>query len=234
MGAKIASFIESYRKPGQPILDVCCGALNVTRYFKPPRFAIDVCKPLITTLKAGLAGWEPPISVSRERYDWQRLYGTDDDPLTGFLMFGRSYGGKAWGGYIGDFYYNHRERYLQRNGECARNTFLRKMRACKDAELFLVDCLSLAPSFTRGLIIYADPPYYGTTAYNGTEAFDSVLFWRMAEAWHDSGALVFVSEETTFSPRFRAIKEWPTNNGMARQLGKARVEKLFAAREYFG
>lgn len=43
-------------------------------------------------------------------------------------------------------------------------------------------------------VIYADPPYAGTTAYGNVESFDSAEFWREMKACVKAGAIVFVSE----------------------------------------
>lgn len=43
-------------------------------------------------------------------------------------------------------------------------------------------------------VIYADPPYNGTTAYGAVDAFDSAKFWKHARSWSRAGAAVLVSE----------------------------------------
>lgn len=47
-----------------------------------------------------------------------------------------------------------------------------------------------------GSVIYADPPYAGTTPYKGVEPFDSAAFWVYMRRLASEGHTVFVSECT--------------------------------------
>ena len=45
-------------------------------------------------------------------------------------------------------------------------------------------------------VVYADPPYAGTTPYKGVEPFDSEAFWVYMRKLANDGHMVFVSECT--------------------------------------
>ena len=79
-------------------------------------------------------------------------------------------------------------------------------------------------------IIYADPPYAGTTPYKGVEPFDSDAFWTYMRKLAGDGHLVFVSELT--APDDIEVvwqKEYGggMKNGGITAKKEKRIEKLF-------
>ena len=99
-GPRIAKLCSERLGPDALFVDMFCGSLNVVRHIRTPRrLAIDACGPLITMWRAALRGWVPPTEVSREEYERVKTTQDPDDPLTAFVLFGCSFGGKWCGGY---------------------------------------------------------------------------------------------------------------------------------------
>lgn len=201
VGRSIASICVQRLTPGSLFVDMFCGALNVVRHVPRAiaphpghglvaveRLAIDACGPLIVMWRAALAGWVPPRVVSKEEY--ARVKATQDpsDPLTAFVMFGCSFGGKWAGGYAKD-------RPEQRYAECASNGVLKKARDCAGLQLEHATFQSKHPGcWAPGTVLYCDPPYKGTTGYKALEPFNSEAFWFWAEQHARRGVHVYVSE----------------------------------------
>lgn len=227
--------IEPWREPGALFVDVFTGALNVVRHAKAPRIALDLCLPLITTLRATQAGWVPPESVSPELYASVKANPNPQDPLTAFVMFGRSYGGKWGGGYMPDFRQVNRKNdarnKVEKSGQWVAHSTVKKLLDCRDLELFHLDYRQI-PDPPPGTIMYADPPYEGTTAYNGVPAFDPQEFWAHALWWHKCGALVFVSEGAGARPPadWLVFKEWDQQSALASDKTRRRTERLYVHR----
>lgn len=200
VGKSIAHAIAKRRTPGALFVDMFCGSLNVVRHVPAhvalaagglvasPRIAIDACGPLITMWKAALNGWVPPRSVSREEYARIKALQDPHDPMTAFVLFGCSFGGKWCGGYAKD-------RPEQRYAECASNGVIRKARDCAGVRLEHATFQSKHPGcWEPGTVLYCDPPYAGTTGYKALEPFNSEAFWFWAEQHARCGVHVYVSE----------------------------------------
>ena len=111
-GKRIAEVCTAKLKTGSLFVDMFCGSLNVVRHVKHPhRLAVDACEPLIIMWRAALDGWVPPRTVSRDEYDYISKMQNPHDPMTAFVLFGVSFGGKWRGGYAKD-------RPEQRYAEC--------------------------------------------------------------------------------------------------------------------
>ena len=152
-----------------------CGSLNITRHVadrvalaagglvESPRLAVDACGPLIVMWRAAFAGWVPPRVVSKE--EDERIKATQDphDPMTAFVLFGCSFGGKWCGGYAKD-------RPEQRYAECASNGVVKKARDCRQVRLEHATFQSKHPGcWPPGTVLYCDPPYRSTTGYKAVE-----------------------------------------------------------------
>jgi len=225
-GEQIVETIEPWREPGVHFVDVFCGALNVVRHAAPPRIAVDLCQPLITTLQATIHGWVPPDHVTEEEY--QRIKHSPDpwDPLTAFAMFGCSYGGKWGGGYSRSKTKAHPEG--RNHALMAKNGLLEKVPDCQGLDLFCLDYRDM-PDPYPGLILYCDIPYKGTTPYQGVPPFDVDQFWVIADHWTSLGA--FVSEGAGAEPpqNWIVFKEW--SQYFRIKKGGARTERLYVHRE---
>ena len=200
VGKRIAEQCAKRRCPGALFVDMFCGSLNITRHVadrvalaagglvESPRLAVDACGPLIVMWRAAFAGWVPPRVVSKEEYE--RIKATQDphDPMTAFVLFGCSFGGKWCGGYAKD-------RPEQRYAECASNGVVKKARDCRQVRLEHATFQSKHPGcWPPGTVLYCDPPYRSTTGYKALEPFNSEAFWFWAERHAALGVHVYVSE----------------------------------------
>lgn len=229
LGREIVSVIYCMT-PSDLFLDVCCGALNVSRHVKnASRIGIDACRPLITTLSATIKGWDPPEYVSKDQYTWYKKYGPAHDPLTGFLMFGRSYMGRAWGGFVPDVIHPKRgtTEYV---GRTARKTLLAKANDCLDMQLYCLPYWEV-PDPPPGAIIYCDPPYEGTHPYPHVGPFDHRHFWAQCAYWHLLGCHVYVSEGEGAKPppEWIILKEWAKPSKVTK--AQKRLERLYVHKD---
>lgn len=190
-GRRIAAVCSSRLRADSLFVDMFCGALNVVRHVNHPhRMAVDACGPLICMWRAALAGWVPPRVVSKEEYDRIAKEQDPHDPMTAFVMFGVSFGGKWKGGYAKD-------RPAQRYAECASNGVVKKAKDCTGLVLEHNTFQQKHPGcWPSGTVLYCDPPYAGTTGYKAVEPWNPGAFWHWAERHARLGVHVFVSEGT--------------------------------------
>lgn len=157
----------------------------------------DKHKYLIDMFNGVKDGYQLPEYVSEEQYKYIREHKDEDSVLTGFVGFGCSFGGKWFGGYArnktGTNYALQSKKSLMKD----MNTLMNARFICEDyRNVYLPD----------NCVIYADPPYNGTTGY-GKEKFDSQAFWEYAKEI-SKNHLVFVSEQS--APQdFKSIWDKP-------------------------
>lgn len=191
LAPRIAETVNAERvrlgAPGAPLpfWDPFCGGLSVSVRLAAlgPGIVSDACAPLIALYRAVRAGWDPPEHVTEAEYAAARAL-PDTDPRKAFVGFGCSFGGKWFGGYG-----RHRKGLAQ----FARSSVRRGVAALASSAIERIDFLSVEPR-PLPLVIYADPPYAGTTTYAGVPPFDSDRFWRRVQAWERASVPVFVSE----------------------------------------
>lgn len=140
---------------------------------------------LIALLRAVQRGYTPPGRVSPELYAYLRDHKDEAPALTGFVGFGCSFGGKWFGGYA-------RNATGTNYADQSRRSLLKDMATLQNAEFVCGDYRSVP--IPAGAVIYADPPYNGTTGYGDT--FDTPAFWACMRFLADLGHPVFVSEES--------------------------------------
>ena len=144
----------------------------------------DKHKYLIAMLNGVKNGYELPDIITEEEYKYIRCHKEADEVLTGFVGFGCSFGGKWFGGYA-------RNKTGTNYALQSKKSLLKDMQTLFDAEFICNDYRDVF--LPDGCVIYADPPYNGTTQY-GNEKFDSNAFWSyMREISRNH--LVFISEQ---------------------------------------
>lgn len=147
------------------------------------RTACDVNEALITMYKALQQGWVPPTDLSREEYYALKQAQDPLDPLTAFAGFACSFAAKWFGGYAAGDGRNYAAEGA-RNLEQQMSTLLRTE----------FHCLSVFDiQVTPGSLVYCDPPYAGTTGYDGAGDFDTPAFWNWVRDNSDE-SVVIVSE----------------------------------------
>lgn len=225
-GKRIASICSARLKPDSLFVDMFCGSLNVVRHVKHPhRLAVDACGPLIAMWKAALNGWVPPRVVTKTEYDKIKRTQDPKDPMTAFVLFGVSFGGKWCGGYAKD-------RPEQRYAECASNGVVKKAKDCVGLVLEHNTFQQKHPGcWPEGTVLYCDPPYEGTTGYKAIEPWNPGAFWYWASAHAQRGVHVFVSEGTGTNPPtgWRVVDEQVAVQGGRLTPGSKapRVDRLF-------
>jgi DNA adenine methylase len=220
--ARIAKPLAAYlrsRLENRYFVEPFCGALNVTAEMTGRRVASDASPYLFTLYSALRRGWVPPDVNTREEYE-RVANGPRDpaDPLTAFVGYGCSWGGKWFGGY-----FQNRPEWVTRAAN-AQASLLRKFARCSEVVFACRDYRELNPGARH--LVYCDPPYAGTTGYDAVGEFDTLAFWATVRAWAVRGALVLVSEYTA-PPDFRCVWEMKTRTDLHGAGRAGRVEKLW-------
>lgn len=148
----------------------------------------DVVPELITMWAAARDGWRPPHMIDDDLYAKAR--NAEPGAERAFIGFGCSFGGKWFGGRARGGY-NADGTPRNHAAESAR-AVVRVSEAMKGAVLISRDYRD--HWVDSGTVVYADPPYAGTSGYEAAGSFDTAEFWKTMDSWHDIGALVIVSE----------------------------------------
>lgn len=186
---QIASVITNVcsRESNLTFVSLFCGTCSienkVTGFSR--KILNDKHEYLIALLNGVKNGYELPEFVSLEEYQYLRTHQNEDKVLSGFVGFGCSFGAKWFGGYA-------RSKTTNRNyASEAKRSLLKDMATLMDAEFTCKDYREV--ELPDGCVVYADPPYDGTTGY-GNEKFDSDAFWNyMREI--SKNHIVFISEQ---------------------------------------
>lgn len=221
---QIATYLNSIRQLDQTFWSPFVGAGWVEQKINiGPIYLSDSHPYLIALWRALQSGWVPPKIVTEAEYQEAKA-GMYDDALTGFIGFGCSFSGKWWGGYAKPIPgKTTNEKYQRYSAE----SVVKKIHKMKSPQFFNADFFTEQPPDSN-CIIYCDPPYHGTTGYNGAGEFDSTLFWAQVRKLDHLGHTVIVSEYE--APQdFGCVLEIYTKTGLRDKKNKpvARVEKLF-------
>lgn len=183
------------------------------------KYLYDKHPYLIEMYRTLQRGWNPPLNLSKEEYQYIKTNKDEERYLTGFVGFGCSYSGKWFGGYAKD--------KASRN-YClnAHNSILKKMKTLQDAYFDCKDYKELKP---KNSIIYCDPPYKGFTQYDESllGRFNTEEFWEYMRKWSCNN-LVFISEYNA-PDDFTCIWQKETKLDIRNKNNKKeqRIEKLF-------
>jgi len=222
---EIAAVLNVNRKEGQVFLSPFVGGGWVEQYLAGPKILSDRHYYLIAMYQGLQSGWLPPSEISKEEYNRVHRNLDEDKRLSGFIGFGCSFSGKWFGGYAKD---NTGRNYAAN----AYNSLLAKMEngLLSDAEILCCDYKDHKP---KGMLIYCDPPYKGTTQYakSVVGAFDSEEFWNVMREWSKDNE-VFISEYDA-PEDFEVVwqKEVKLDIRDKENKKQARVEKLFKMRK---
>lgn len=205
---------------GRTFVSLFCGACSIESKIKGYEHIIlnDKQGYLIALLKAVQQGYIPPEEMTVDEYKYIRAHKDENPPLTGFAGFGCSFGGKWFAGYARC---TQGRNYIR----AAKNTLLRDMSTLMNAEILCCEYRDVL--LPPNSVVYADPPYAGTTQY-GNEKFDSVAFWQYMRELSEQGHTVLISEQTA-PDDFACIWEKPLCRTL--DVNKANnfivMEKLF-------
>ena len=217
----IATYLESVRKENQPYLEPFVGGANIVSQMSGERYASDFNEYLVAMYKGVQQGCELPDELSEERYQHIKNNKDENKVLTGFVGFGCSFAGKWFGGYARD------KRKSCDFAHTSKVGLLKKMKTMRDVAFEWKDYKTLEP---KGMLVYCDPPYKGTTKYSGTPDFDSDEFWEVMRKWSMNND-VYISEYKAPND-FISVLEIPTKTCIRNASDNAskRIEKLFTYR----
>lgn len=195
------------------------GGANILAKVKHPRRIGGDANTALITMYAHLQnGWTPPVNLSKEEYAYIKEKNDAMNPLTAFAAFGCSFAGKWFGGYASSKDRNYAEN--------AHNSLMKKAATLKDVIFYSGN---YDHKLWQNCLIYCDPPYAGTTGYDGVkDSFNSDMFWQWCRNQHKNGNLVLVSEYSA-PEDFSSILTINTKTDirLANGLKDARREELF-------
>lgn len=196
ISSEIANIINPFTWGGEqdkesvhrPFVSLFCGGCAIEAKVKAD---VKICNDLLPYLIAmwqGLQnGWIPPDAISKEEYQYIKAHKDEDPALTGFVGFGCSFGGKWFGGYAPDV-----KKGCHYPCAASKRAVLRDLTKLQNALFTCKDYRDVV--IPENAVIYADPPYAGTTGYS-TGAFDHMAFWDYMRYLAKQGHKVFISEE---------------------------------------
>ena len=186
----ILPIILKDRQEGQWYVEPFCGGCNTLSEVTGNRIGADTHCALIGMWLSVSYGWLPPESISLDEYT--HLKQSKDlphvgsvNPLVGYVGFVMSFAGKYFGGYA-----KNNESNRDYAGQAAKSA---QRQFPKLRNVIFKNCSYEDLKIPERSIIYCDPPYAGTTKYEG-KRFDSLQFWEQVRNWVFDGHKVFVSE----------------------------------------
>ncbi len=215
IATELAQVLKGRHPDSESVIEPFCGGCNMTvalaAAFKEV-LSYDFRQDLIMMWSAAQGGWEPPMLTEAE---YNTLKHAPPSALRGFAGAGASYNGKWFGSYA----HNAGERsYIAE----ARKSVISEATAMPNVRFAQSDFSRV--EVPDGSLVYADPPYSGTTDYKTT--FSSLRFWHFARKW-SAKARVYVSEYRA-PPDFVPIWAKEITSGMN---SKKVVEKLFVHKD---
>jgi DNA adenine methylase len=238
LAKRICAILEQHRSPGQRFVDVFTGGANIVAGMGDhgPRVANDGCEPLIALYKTWLEGWRPPADVSEELYREIKARQDPTDPLTAFVGFGCSFGGKWFGSYarccvkpgtrwrVASDYPGAEPANF---ADTTARTLARKLSRCRDVQFTCQDFAAV--EILPGDLVYCDSPYFGTEAYDYFDGFDYPKYVDKLTEWAQF-ADVFVSEYAAQAPNWEPVAEFPhTRKGL--RAKQTNIEHLYRVRK---
>lgn len=183
----------------------------------------DANKHVMAMWQAGIEGYIPPKSISKQEYELLRS-ATTPTPTSGFVSLAASYNGKFWGGYgpvsgSRNYYEESRRSFLNdckvlANANC---TLLCGDYKVVDSHMFDDD----------EVVFYCDPPYANTTGYSMKWNAESFFTWASR---HEQ---CFVSEyaaPSNWSPILSVKRSATVNHASS---AKTNTEYLFVNDRYW-
>lgn len=221
IAGRVAAVLQPYVDAAGAYCEPFLGGASVFARIKAPiKFGSDANPWLICYWQALLNGWTQPAEVSDELYAQVKAE-KPMHPITAFVGFGCSFGGKWFGGPARD---SEGKNYA----EIASRSSAKRVAGFGNATLTHApyDQCPIPP----GAVIYCDPPYAGTLGYGAVGDFDSSAFWEAVRRAERAGHPVFVSEYTA-PEDFEIVAEFAKKVTMSKVNGYIdKGEKLFRLR----
>lgn len=225
---ELLPIILANRKQGQWYVEPFVGGANMIDKVGGNRMGADINEYLIEMWKAVSSGWMPPELVTEEKYQKVRDNKDNDKPLTSYIGFAMSFGGKWFGGYRRDIAGTKDDPELKAFNESEQSRKSYESLLKQQKKLLSVDFRYSSYQdldVPANSIIYCDPPYKDTTKYK--DSFDHEMFYDWCRQKHKEGHQVFVSEYQ-MPDDFICVWSKEVNNSLTKDTGsKKGIEKLF-------
>ena len=180
--SRIARLINDQLQPGQTYLEPFCGSCAVTvNVSAKTRIVGDASLDLVLMWSALQQGWQPPMSVSRSKYE--ELKSASPSALRAFVGFQCS----VMGGWFRGWSYNSTRPPVV---HARRRRLLATRFRLADVIFCCADYRSWRP---RNAVVYCDPPYLDTSNLRTGASFDHRVFWNQVREWSLDNT-VYVSE----------------------------------------
>lgn len=167
---QISEIINKNLKKDSRFVSLFCGACSIESLVKAENKILnDSHEYLIEMFKAIQNGWYIPELITEEKYCYVKNNKDENKPLTSFVGFGCTFGGKWFGGYA-------RQKLGLNYAKTAKNSLLKKFKGL-NTSLFLCEDYRNVEIFSDD-IVYCDPPYEGTIKYSNSKDFDHEEFWN--------------------------------------------------------
>lgn len=184
--AEVMANIAQRERESNYFVSLFCGTCSIESKIRG--FDKIICndnhKYLIDMLNGVKNGCDLPECISEEEYRYIRDHKDEDPVLSGFVGFGCSFGGKWFGGYA-------RNKTGTNYALQSKKSLLKDMQSLMDADFICKDYREV--DLPNNCVVYADPPYEGTTKYRN-EKFNSSEFWDYMRKI-SKNHLVFISEQ---------------------------------------
>lgn len=206
----IVAAVGEYHPHFDVYIEPFCGSLSsacaVIRAFPVGRIYIlnDANVYLMTFWQAAIDGWNPPDVVTEEVYGWYRTHRPADDPMTAYVGFAWSFGGKFFGGFA-------RSSDTRNQGLSIYTGVMRKivtLRAVKDSVIFMCGDYTGVP-VPGGAMVYLDPPYEGRTKQaSHMEAINVAAYVSYANSLTANDGCTVIASQFGERPGWITVHNW--------------------------
>lgn len=221
----ILPIILKDRKPEQWYIEPFCGGCNSLDKVTGKRIGIDENNYLIALLKEMQKDEFALPFIGEEKYkEIQNNKDRFPEWIVGYVGFNLSFGAKFFGGY-------RRDKAGIRNYENEAQQNLKAQQ--KDLQGVNFFCGSYDKfTYPKNSLIYADPPYAGTTKYT-TNKFNHEAFWQWCRDKVAQGHRVFISEYNAPAD-FICVWQKEIVSSLTQDTGsKKGIERLFVHKSQY-
>jgi DNA adenine methylase len=215
LASRIVPILEKLRKPGQLYWEPFLGSAAILSRMANPRMGTDNMTCLIMLWNEVINDtFIEPAYLTKEHYE-NLMKDPRPTAMRAYAGFFWSFSGMFNKGYSPEFFQNSRSFHKMR------------LRAKKMIGAFIRSSDYRLPG-TRDALIYCDPPYKGTTTYNGIDVFDYDTFYEWCHMKQMAGNTVVISEYDMPEQWFIQVNEFPASVSLGvSKREKSKPEKLY-------
>jgi DNA adenine methylase len=173
---QIVAAIGALHPDFETYIEPFCGALwsaqAAIKAFPNRRYVLNDINPhLVDFWREAANGWSPPAEVSEATYAHYNKTRPSGDPMTGYVGFAWSFGGKFFGG-------------AARTGGQIKGSYkstMAKIDVLRSADVSFLCGPFGALDVPNGSMVYLDPPYEARTRQSHFGVFNKAEYLRWAE-----------------------------------------------------